>query len=53
MSKQFYSPATLLPPAGYSHAVKVDGGLVYLAGQVSSDSSGKLVGGGFPNLLRS
>jgi enamine deaminase RidA (YjgF/YER057c/UK114 family) len=46
MSKQFFSPASLLAPAGYSHAVKVDGGLVYVAGQVSSDSSGKLVGEG-------
>jgi len=37
----------LLPPAGYSHIAKVSKGtLIYLAGQVSSDASGKLVGEG-------
>jgi enamine deaminase RidA (YjgF/YER057c/UK114 family) len=47
MSKEIFSPATLLPPAGYSHVAKVSGGtLVYIAGQVSSDASGKLVGEG-------
>jgi enamine deaminase RidA (YjgF/YER057c/UK114 family) len=46
MPKEFFSPATLPPPAGYTHAVKVDGQFVYVAGQVSSDSSGKLVGEG-------
>jgi enamine deaminase RidA (YjgF/YER057c/UK114 family) len=47
MAKEFFSPATLPPPAGYSHIAKVNRGtLIYLAGQVSSDASGKLVGEG-------
>jgi enamine deaminase RidA (YjgF/YER057c/UK114 family) len=45
MSKEIFSPATLPPPTGYSHVAKVNKGtLVYIAGQVSSDASGKLVG---------
>ena len=47
MSKEFISPAALPPPVGYSHIAKVNrGSLIYLAGQVSSDASGKLVGEG-------
>jgi len=46
MSKEIFSPATLPPPVGYSHVAKVKGTLVYVAGQVSSDASGKLVGEG-------
>lgn len=47
MAKEIFSPATLPPPAGYSHVAKVNKGtLIYLAGQVSSDASGKLVGEG-------
>ena len=47
MSTEFFSPATLPPPIGYSHIAKVNKGtLIYLAGQVSSDASGKLVGEG-------
>jgi enamine deaminase RidA (YjgF/YER057c/UK114 family) len=47
MAKEFFSPATLPPPVGYSHIAKVNRGtLIYLAGQVSSDASGKLVGEG-------
>ncbi len=47
MSKEFFSPATLPPPVGYSHAAKVNKGtLIYLAGQVSIDASGALVGEG-------
>jgi enamine deaminase RidA (YjgF/YER057c/UK114 family) len=47
MTKQIFSPATLPPPVGYSHIAKVNKGtLIYLAGQVSSDTSGKLVGEG-------
>ena len=47
MSKEFMSPATLPPPVGYSHIAKVSKGtLIYLAGQVSSDASGNLVGEG-------
>jgi enamine deaminase RidA (YjgF/YER057c/UK114 family) len=46
-SKEFISPKTLIPPAGYSHIAKVNRGtIVYLAGQVSSDGSGKLIGEG-------
>jgi enamine deaminase RidA (YjgF/YER057c/UK114 family) len=46
-SKEFLSPKTLIPPAGYSHIAKVNRGtIVYLAGQVSSDASGKLIGEG-------
>ena len=46
-SKEFLSPPTLMPPAGYSHIAKVKRGtIVYLAGQVASDASGKLVGEG-------
>ena len=45
MAKEIFSPATLPPPTGYSHVAKVNKGtLVYIAGQVSSDVSGKLVG---------
>jgi enamine deaminase RidA (YjgF/YER057c/UK114 family) len=44
--KEIFSPATLPPPTGYSHVAKVSGTLVYIAGQVSSDASGKLVGEG-------
>jgi enamine deaminase RidA (YjgF/YER057c/UK114 family) len=47
MSKEFFSPATLPPPVGYSHIAKVNKGtLIYIAGQVSSDASGALVGEG-------
>ena len=47
MSKEFFSPKTLPPPVGYSHVAKVNKGtLIYLAGQVSSDASGALVGEG-------
>ena len=46
-SKEFISPKTLIPPAGYSHIAKVNRGtIVYLAGQVSSDASGRLIGEG-------
>jgi enamine deaminase RidA (YjgF/YER057c/UK114 family) len=46
-SKEFLSPKTLPPPVGYSHVAKVNKGtIVYIAGQVSSDASGKLVGEG-------
>ena len=46
-SKQFLSPKTLPPPVGYSHVAKVNKGtIIYIAGQVSSDASGKLIGEG-------
>jgi len=47
MTTEIFSPATLPPPTGYSHVAKVNKGtLVYIAGQVSADASGKLVGEG-------
>jgi enamine deaminase RidA (YjgF/YER057c/UK114 family) len=47
MSTEFMSPATMPPPVGYSHVAKVNKGtLIYLAGQVSSDAWGTLVGEG-------
>jgi enamine deaminase RidA (YjgF/YER057c/UK114 family) len=46
-SKEFLSPKTLIPPAGYSHIAKVNRGtIVYISGQVPSDASGKLIGEG-------
>ena len=46
-SKEFFSPASLPPPVGYSHIAKVNKGtIVFVAGQVSSDASGNLVGEG-------
>jgi enamine deaminase RidA (YjgF/YER057c/UK114 family) len=46
-SKQFLSPKALPPPVGYSHVAKVNKGtIVYIAGQVSCDASGKLIGEG-------
>src|SRR5476651_1972366 len=45
--KEFLNPKTLLSPRGYSHVVKVNRGtIVYIAGQVACDASGKLVGEG-------
>ena len=47
MSKEIFNPSTLMKPAGYSHVAKITGGtLVYIAGQVSADVSGQLVGEG-------
>jgi enamine deaminase RidA (YjgF/YER057c/UK114 family) len=47
MSKEIFNPPTMMKPAGYSHVAKVSGGaLVYIAGQVSADVSGQLVGEG-------
>jgi enamine deaminase RidA (YjgF/YER057c/UK114 family) len=46
-SKEFINPKTLLSPRGYSHIARVNKGtIVYIAGQVSCDASGKLVGEG-------
>jgi enamine deaminase RidA (YjgF/YER057c/UK114 family) len=46
-SKEFINPKALLSPPGYSHVAKVNKGtMVYLAGQVPCDASGKLVGAG-------
>ena len=47
MSKEFLNPAALMAPFGYSHVTKVSNcTLVHVAGQVSCDASGKLVGEG-------
>jgi enamine deaminase RidA (YjgF/YER057c/UK114 family) len=48
-SKEFLSPNTLIPPggAGFSHIAKVNKGtIIYVSGQVSSDSTGRLIGEG-------
>src|SRR5947209_7281427 len=46
-AREFFSPQTLPPPVGYSQIAKINkGALVYIAGQVASDTSGKLVGEG-------
>jgi enamine deaminase RidA (YjgF/YER057c/UK114 family) len=42
---QSVNPPTLAKPAGYSHGIEVHGGkTLYIAGQVSLDKDGKLVG---------
>jgi enamine deaminase RidA (YjgF/YER057c/UK114 family) len=43
---ELFSPATLHPPFGYSHAGRVAGGcdLLFVAGQVALDRDGRLVG---------
>ena len=47
MSKEIFSPPTLMKPVGYSHVAKITSGtLVYIAGQVSADVSGELIGEG-------
>jgi 2-iminobutanoate/2-iminopropanoate deaminase len=48
------SPAQLPTPVGYSHIAEITGGkLIYIAGQVAMDASGKLVGeGDYPAQLR-
>jgi enamine deaminase RidA (YjgF/YER057c/UK114 family) len=39
------NPPTLAKPAGYSHGIEVQGGkTLYIAGQVSFDKDGRLVG---------
>lgn len=44
---KFLNPATLSPPAGYSHVAEVTGGrLLFISGQVSVDRSGDLVAAG-------
>jgi len=46
-AREIFSPQTLSPPAGYSHIAKINkGALVYIAGQVAVDASGKLIGEG-------
>jgi enamine deaminase RidA (YjgF/YER057c/UK114 family) len=45
MPKEFINPDTHATPTGYTHAVKT-GNLVFVAGQVSRDKSGEVVGVG-------
>ncbi len=45
--KEFLNPKTLISPPGYSHVAKINSGtIVYIAGQVPCDASGKLIGAG-------
>jgi len=47
MKRRALNPKTLAPPPGYSQVVEVTGGsLVFIAGQVSWDEHGRIVGGG-------
>ena len=46
MPKQIINPPAVSRPTGYSHAVKKSGTPVYIAGQVSTDASGNVVGEG-------
>jgi reactive intermediate/imine deaminase len=44
---RYLNPTTLSTPTGYSHVVEVSGGrTIYIAGQVSLDISGNIVGKG-------
>ena len=46
-ARELFSPQSLSAPAGYSHIAKINkGALVYIAGQIAMDASGKLVGEG-------
>ena len=44
-SKQYLNPDTMAQPSGFTNVVKV-GNTVYIAGQVSRDTSGNIVGVG-------
>ena len=47
LNVQYLNPPTLSAPTGYTHVVQVQGGrTIYIAGQVSFDKSGNLVGKG-------
>ncbi len=47
MEKQFFNPANIHKPRGYTHAVAVEGGrTIFIAGQVAFDKDGNLVGKG-------
>lgn len=44
---RFINPSTLATPPGYTHVVEVTHGrIIFIAGQVALDSSGKIVGSG-------
>jgi len=44
LSKEFFSPKTLPPPAGYSHIAKVTGGAVGMADRDRGDRRLKPLG---------
>ena len=46
-TREYKNPDTMSRPAGYTHVVKVDQ-TVYIAGQVSVDADGTVVGKGDP-----
>ncbi len=46
MAKQIINPKSMAPPVGYSYAVKKSGTPVFIAGQVSIDGHGRIVGEG-------
>jgi enamine deaminase RidA (YjgF/YER057c/UK114 family) len=46
MGKTIINPKTMAPPPGYSYAVKKSGTPVFIAGQVSIDAQGRIVGEG-------
>jgi len=47
MPSKIFNPEGLPPPTGYSHVAAVTGGnILYISGQVSSDTSGAIVGAG-------
>ena len=48
MSRQTINPPTMAKPTGYSYAVKKTGTPVFVAGQVSIDGEGRVVGEGDP-----
>ena len=41
-----FNPPTLSKPVGFSHAVKASGAMVFLAGQIGCDASGKILSPG-------
>lgn len=46
MSLNFFNPAELARPSGFSHAAAGTGRIVFLAGQTALDGSGRIVGDG-------
>jgi enamine deaminase RidA (YjgF/YER057c/UK114 family) len=47
MPSKIFNPEGLPPPTGYSHVAVVTGrNIVYISGQVASDTSGAIVGAG-------
>jgi len=44
MTLEFVNPPELASPSGFSHAVVGSGRIVFLAGQIALDASGRIVG---------